>query len=93
MSNLQTYCHLKLDFQKWTNIQGQVVNPRHQTPQGKSVVRLEHPTVEYPSRECKHDIKESEGTMFNPKFTKNVLGRKHLGSCAFAEPKYFATES
>ena len=33
MSNLQTYYHFKLDFQKVD----QVVNPRHQTPQGQSV--------------------------------------------------------
>ena len=39
MSNLQTYYHFQLDFQKWTNIQGQVVNPRHQTPQGQSVAK------------------------------------------------------
>ena len=43
--------------------------------------------VEYPSREYKHDIKESEGNMFNPIFKKNVQGRKHPGSCAFAEPE------
>ena len=34
MSNLQTYYHFKLDFQK---VNQQVVNPRHQTPQGQSV--------------------------------------------------------
>ena len=43
--------------------------------------------VEYPSKECKHDIKESKGNMFNPIFKENVQGRKHPGSCAFAEPE------
>ena len=43
--------------------------------------------VEYPSRECKHDIKESKGNMFNPIFKENVQGWKHPGSCAFAEPE------
>ena len=32
-------------------------------------------------------IKESEGNMFNPIFKKNVQGRKHPGSCAYAEPE------
>ena len=54
MSNLQTYYHFKLDFQKV---------------------------------ECKHDIKESQGNMFNPIFKENVQGQKHPGSCAFAEPE------
>ena len=43
--------------------------------------------VEYPSRECKHDIKESKGNMFNPIFKKIVQGQKHPESCAFAEPE------
>ena len=36
MSNLQTYYHFKLDFQK---VDQQVVNPRHQTPQGQSIAK------------------------------------------------------
>ena len=44
-------------------------------------------SVEYPCRESKHGIKESEGNMFSPKFKGNVQGRKHSGSCAFAEPE------
>ena len=36
MTNLQTYYHLQLDFQKVDqHTGGQVVNPRHQTPQGQ----------------------------------------------------------
>ena len=35
MSNLQTYYNFKLDFQKVD----QVVNPRHQTPQGQCVAK------------------------------------------------------
>ena len=48
MSNLQTYYHFKLDFQKLTNIQGggggggggggAVVNPRHQDNQLQSMI-------------------------------------------------------
>ena len=43
--------------------------------------------VEYPSKECKHDLKEFEGNMSNPIFKENVQGRKHPGSCAFVEPE------
>ena len=42
-------------------------------------------SVEYPSREYKHDIKESKVDMVNPIFKENGQGRKHPGSCAFAE--------
>ena len=44
--------------------------------------------VEYPSRGCKHDIKESEGDIFNPIFKENVQGWKFPRSCVhvFAEP-------
>ena len=30
---------------------------------------------------------ESDGNMFNPIFKENVLGRKHRGSGAFADPE------
>ena len=69
----------ELDFQKVDQH-----TPRHQTPQGQSVAKPG--TVEYPSRECKHDIKESKGNMLNQIFKENVQGQKHPGSCAFAEP-------
>ena len=39
MSTLQTYYHFKLDFQKVDQQTRQVVNPRHQTPQGQSVAK------------------------------------------------------
>ena len=43
--------------------------------------------IEYPSRECKHDIQDSEGNLFHPIFKENVQGQKHPGSCTFAEPE------
>ena len=43
--------------------------------------------VEYSSTEYKHDIKESEGNMFNPIFEDNVRGQKHSGRCVSAEPE------
>ena len=50
-----------------------MVNPRHQTPKDNRLQILE-PPVEYPSRECKHDLEESKGNMFNPIFKENVQG-------------------
>ena len=85
MSNLQTYMyyHFKLDFQKVDQHTG-----------GKWVIlgtkrRKDNQlqSLEHPGRECKHDIKESKGNMFNPISMENVQGRKHPGSCAFAEPE------
>ena len=86
MWNLQTY-YFKLDFQnvdqhtggKWL-IHG---TKRRKDNQLQS---LELP-VEYPSRECKHDIKEFKGNMPNPIFKENVQGQKNPGSSAFAEPE------
>ena len=78
-----------LSFQIWfpkdaPTYRWQMVNPRHQTPQGQSVANS---SVGYPSRESKHEIKESEGHMFNPIFKGNAQGRKHPGKWAFVEPE------
>ena len=44
MSNLQPNCCLKVDFQKrGQTCRSQVVNPRHQTPQGQSLAKPETP--------------------------------------------------
>ena len=43
--------------------------------------------VEYPSKECKHNIKEFEGNMLNTIFKENVQEWKHPSSCALAEPE------
>ena len=45
--------------------------------------------LEYPNKRSKHDIKESEGNMFNPIVKANIQGQKHLGRCAFAKPELF----
>ena len=47
---------------------------------------LESP-VEYPKRETKHDIKESESNMFHPIFTEMAQMQKHSGRCVVAETK------
>ena len=86
MSNLQTYYHFKLDFQKvdqHTGIKWLI----HGTKRRKDSCTAWHSPVEYPIKECKHDIKESESNMFNTIFKENVQGRKHSGSCAFAKPE------
>ena len=87
MSNLQTYYHFKLDFQKvdiHTEGKWLIHGTKHR--KDNQLQSLNSP-VEYPSRECKHDIKVSKGHIFNPIFKENVQGQKHLGSCAFAEPE------
>ena len=88
MSNLQTYYHFKLDFQKMDQHTGGkwII---HGTPNAARTISCKawNSPVEYPSRECKHDIKESKGNMFNPIFKENVQGKKHSGSSAFAEPE------
>ena len=85
MSNLQTYYHFKLNFEKVAQHSGgKWLIPGTKHRKDNQLQSLDLP-VEYPSRECKHDIKESEGNMFNPIFKENVQGRKYPGSCAFAE--------
>ena len=87
MSNLQTYYRFKLDFQKVDqHTEGKWLIHCTKYHKDNKLQSLKLPCyVEYPSRKCKHDIKESEGNMFNPIFKENVQGRKHPGSCAFAE--------
>ena len=81
MSNLQTYYHFKLDFQKVDK------HTAGTAPNAARTINCKawNSPVEYPSRECKHDIKESEGNMSNPIFKENVRGQKYPGSCTFAE--------
>ena len=96
MSNLQTHCHFKLDLKKkdGPTFRNQMVNPRHQPPQRQSVAKPGYPHVKYPSRESKHDIKESEGNMFNPIFKENIPWWRHqmetvsasLAICAGTSP-------
>ena len=85
MSNLQIHYHFKLDLQnveqhtggKWL-IHG---TKRHKDNQFQNV----NPPVEYPSRESKHAIKESEGNTFSPIFKENIQGQKHPRGCIVAE--------
>ena len=88
MSNLQTYYHSKLDFQKMDQHAG-FIRGSSTAPNGTRTISCKawNSPVVYPSRECKHDIKESKGNMFNPIFKENVQGQTHSGSCAFAEPE------
>ena len=87
MSNLQTSYRFQLDFQKMDQHTGGrwLIHgtKHHKDNQWQSL----EPPVEYPSRECKHDIKQSKEKMLNPIFNDNVQGWKHTGSCAFAEPE------
>ena len=50
--------------------------------QGQSVCKAWNSPVEYSDRECKYDMRDSEGNMSNPIFKENVQGRKHPRRCA-----------
>ena len=63
----------------------QVVNPRHQTPQGQSVARPETPLQNSRSWVARFDIVGSDGTMMNQIFWKKVQGQNHLGRWEIAE--------
>ena len=74
MSNLQTHYHFNLDFQtvdQYTGGKGWSTVPN--TAQTISDKAWNSP-VEYPSRESKQGLKESEGSMFNPIFKGKALG-------------------
>ena len=87
MSSLQTYYHFKLDFPKLDQHTGGKWLIHGTKRRKDNQLQSLEPPVEYPSRECKYDIKESKGNMFNPIFKENVQWQKHPGSCVFAEPE------
>ena len=66
MSNLQIHYHFKLDFQKVDQNTGDKWSTAPNTARTISCKAWNSP-FKYPSREYKHDIKESEGNKFNPK--------------------------
>ena len=87
MQNLQTHYQFKWDFQKVEQQTGGkwwIHGTKRRKDTQLSSLEL---AVESHSRECKHDIKESEGDVFNPIFKENVQGWKYPGSCAFAAPE------
>ena len=72
MSNFQTCYHFKLNFEKADQyIWGKWLIHGTKRRKDNQLQSLE-PPVEYPSRECKHAIKESKGNMFNPIFKENI---------------------
>ena len=86
-SNLQAHYHFKLDFPKADHHTGGkwlIHGTKHHND--SQAQRLE-PPVEYPSREFKHDIKESEGNMPNPIFKDHVQRQKHPGRYGSAVPE------
>ena len=56
----------KLDLKKWTNIKH--TGSKSTAPNTTRTINCKvwTPPAEYPSRDYKHDIKESEGNMLNP---------------------------
>ena len=63
----------------------QVVNPRHQTPQGQSVAKPETPLQNIQGWVARRYIKGSDGVMLNPIFWKKVQGPKHPGRWGIVE--------
>ena len=93
MSNLKTDYNFKLDFQSGPTYRRQAVNQRHQTTHGSISCKAWNSPVEYPSREYKHDIKESEGILFNPKFKENVQAPNIQKGVYLQNQNYLVTES
>ena len=83
MQNLKSNYSFKLDFQKVDQHTGGMWL-FHGTKRRKDnqLQSLELPCM---ISQYKHDIKESEGNMYNPIYKENVRRRKHPGSCTFAE--------
>ena len=89
MSNLQSHYRFKLDFQKADqHTEGKWLHVIHGTKHHKDnqLQSLEIPR-KILNREAKHEIKESEGNMFNPIFKDDLQGQKHPGRCVIAKPK------
>ena len=76
VSTLQTHYQFKLDVKNGPTHRRQVVNPRHQTPQGYSVAKPGTPlkNILIGNLNIKN---ESEGNMSNPIFKEKVKGQKH----------------
>ena len=92
MSNLETYFHFKLISKKCTSLQ--VASGYPTAPHDTRTISYKawNPFVEYPSMECKHDIKESKGNMFNPRFKENVQGGNIQEDVHLQNQNYFVTE-
>ena len=90
MSNLQTYYHFQLDFQKGDRHTGGKWLIRD-TKRRKNSCKAWNSPVAYPRRVCKHDIKESEDNLFSPTF--EVQGRNIHGVAHFAEQILLSSES
>ena len=70
----------------------QVFNPRHQTPQGKSVAKPETPLQNIQVGVAWCDIKGSDGTMLNPIFWKKVQGQNIRESERLQNAKYLVSK-
>ena len=71
---------------KWTNMQEASGSSTAPNATRTISCKARNSPVEYPCGECKNDTKGSQGNMFIQIYKENVQGRKHPGSCAFAEP-------
>ena len=74
MSNDQTYYRFKHDSQHVDQHTGGKWLIHGPNAARKISCKARNSHVEYPSRECKRDTKQSEGNTFNPMFKENAQG-------------------
>ena len=83
MSNSQTYYNFKLVFQKVDEHTGGKWLIHGTKRRKDNQCKAWNSPVEYPSRECKRYVKESESNMFITIFKEKIHEQKYEGSCAF----------
>ena len=93
VSNLQTQYHFKLYFQILDQHTGDKWLIRGTKHRKENQLQNLEPPVEYPSKESKHDIKESKGNMFNPTFKENVRDRNIQDGAYLQNHNNLVTES
>ena len=71
ISNLQTHYHFSLISKKWINMQEAGGLSKAPNTAGTISCKAWNSPVEFPSRESKPGINESEDNMFNPIFKRN----------------------
>ena len=83
-SSLQTHHRFK-EFQKWTNIQKAGGWSTALNTARTNSCEAWNPSMEYPCREPKHNIKECEGKTFNPILQKEFGGRNNQAGAKFLQ--------
>ena len=84
-------CHIKHICRRWTNIKKQVVNPRHQTPQGQSLAKPGTPVGNILSGNI-HSTHRSSVVPRTIQYSKwSSSTETSQWECVMAEPEYWST--